>query len=131
MVQGRRLRERERDYKKVKRSEIDRGGSFVAVRRISQGFERLLWLSFSFCVLRVGMGRRSGTLPIIMEGLQPRLKGGRQGSSQGKNANDSMSGGVPTSNQNQQAITSGQQILQSIVARGSNARKDSKVYLSM
>ncbi|RZC55110.1 hypothetical protein C5167_013968 [Papaver somniferum] len=66
-----------------------------------------------------------------MEGLQPRLKRGRQGSLQGKNANDYMSSGVPTSNQNQQAITSGQQILQSIVARGSNARTDSKVYRSM
>ncbi|KAI3922487.1 hypothetical protein MKX01_006176 [Papaver californicum] len=51
--------------------------------------------------------------------LQPRLKRGRQGSSQGKNGNDA------TSNQNQQAITRGQQILQSLVARGSNARTDS------
>ncbi|KAI3852249.1 hypothetical protein MKX03_028401 [Papaver bracteatum] len=64
-------------------------------------------------------------LGLGLGGLQPRLKRGRQGSSQGKNANDATSSGVPTSNQNQQAITSGQQILQSLVARGSNVRTDS------
>ncbi|KAI3854022.1 hypothetical protein MKW92_028271 [Papaver armeniacum] len=70
-------------------------------------------------------GVKDVPLGLGLGGLQPRLKRGRQGSSHGKNANDATSSGVPTSNQNQQAITSGQQILQSLVARGSNARTDS------
>ncbi|XP_026397208.1 large proline-rich protein BAG6-like isoform X2 [Papaver somniferum] len=70
-------------------------------------------------------GVKDVPLGLGLGGLQPRLKRGRQGSSQGKNANDATSSGVPTSNQNQQAITSGQQILQSLVARSSNARTDS------
>ncbi|KAI3938422.1 hypothetical protein MKW98_015321, partial [Papaver atlanticum] len=70
-------------------------------------------------------GVKDVPLGLGLGGLQPRLKRGRQGSSQGKNANDATSSGVPTSNQNQQAITSGQQILQSLVARGSNVRTDS------
>ncbi|XP_026394041.1 ubiquitin-like domain-containing protein CIP73 isoform X1 [Papaver somniferum] len=70
-------------------------------------------------------GVKDVPLGLGLGGLQPKLKRGRQGSSQVKNANDATSSGVPTSNQNQQAITSGQQILQSLVARGSNARTDS------
>ncbi|KAI3994582.1 hypothetical protein MKX01_028326 [Papaver californicum] len=69
-------------------------------------------------------GVKDVPLGLGLGGLQPRLKRGRQGSSQGKNGNDATSSGVPTSNQNQQAITSGQQILQSLAARGSSARTD-------
>ncbi|OVA16024.1 Ubiquitin domain [Macleaya cordata] len=60
-------------------------------------------------------GVKTVPLGLGLGGLQPRRRG-RQGRSQG-------SSGLST-NQNQHAITSGQRVLQSLVARGPNARMD-------